>query len=140
MKNRLKELRRKLGLKQRELAARLGVSAGYIGNIESGTDKPGRAMIYQICSEFHVRREWLEKGEGEIFEKGAAPLSESTAVAAFCVGVFQDLNPDRQAIVLDALRARVASVRKEGTKRDAAAVGPVLVADKGNNGADVFDA
>lgn len=68
MKDRLKELRKALNKKQRELADDLGVSTGAIGAWEAGTSAPGDARIYQICSKFNVRREWLENGEGEMFE------------------------------------------------------------------------
>ncbi|MBQ9875160.1 MAG: helix-turn-helix transcriptional regulator [Thermoguttaceae bacterium] len=78
MKDRLKQLRKTLGLKQREIAERLGVATGLVGSWESGSNEPGDARIYQICKEFRVRREWLEKGEGEMFEPepDVRPLGE----------------------------------------------------------------
>ena len=68
MKDRLKELRKRLNIKQRELAERLGVNVGLIGTWECGRQKIPPTRVYQICNEYHVRREWLEKGEGEMFE------------------------------------------------------------------------
>lgn len=68
MKERLKLLRKTLGLKQKELAEKLEVATGNIGNWEIGKYPIPRARIYQICSKFNVRREWLENGEGEMFE------------------------------------------------------------------------
>lgn len=68
MKDRLKLLRKTLNKKQREIADRLGVAPGVVGAWESGSNKPGKARVYQICKEFNVRREWLENGEGEMFE------------------------------------------------------------------------
>ena len=65
--NRLKELRKALGLKQREVAERLGVDVGLIGSWEIGRPIP-KVRKYQICKEYNVRREWLETGEGEMFE------------------------------------------------------------------------
>ena len=70
MKDRLKELRKKLGLKQREVAERLGINVGQVGAWECGKERIPPARIYQLCKEFHVRREWLETGEGEMFEPG----------------------------------------------------------------------
>lgn len=67
MKDRLKELRKVLNLKQRELAERIGVRTGEIGNWESGRSIPD-SRLRLICKEFNVRRDWLENGEGEIFE------------------------------------------------------------------------
>lgn len=68
MKDRLKELRKTLNLKQREIAERLGVNTGLIGNWESGYSEVPDARIYQLCHEYNVRREWLETGVGEMFE------------------------------------------------------------------------
>ena len=68
MKDRLKELRKTLNLKQREVAEKLEVSTGQIGIWEAGTAELPRARIYQLCKEYNVRREWLETGVGEMFE------------------------------------------------------------------------
>ena len=67
MKDRLKELRKALGLKQREIAEKLGVRVGNVGDWESGRPIPS-TRIYQLCHEYNVRREWLERGEGEMFQ------------------------------------------------------------------------
>lgn len=77
MKDRLKALRKALGLKQREVAERLGIPVGAIGNWEAGRPIPD-ARIYQLCKEYNVRRAWLERGEGEMFEDApdAAKLRE----------------------------------------------------------------
>ena len=76
MKDRLKALRKALGLKQREIAEKLGVRVGNVGDWESGRSIPS-TRIYQLCHEYNVRREWLERGEGEMFEeKEERKLSE----------------------------------------------------------------
>lgn len=78
MNERLKELRKFFGLKQRQLAERLGVTIGLVGNWEAGSQPISKPRIYQICKEFGVRREWLEDGKGEMLEppSGARKLSE----------------------------------------------------------------
>lgn len=68
MNERLKQLRKALGLKQRQLAERLGVTIGLVGNWEAGSQPISKPRIYQICKEFGVRREWLEDGKGEWLE------------------------------------------------------------------------
>ena len=67
MKYRLKELRKVLNLKQRELAERIGVSTNEVGSWESCRKVPD-SRLRLICKEFNVRRDWLENGEGEMFE------------------------------------------------------------------------
>ena len=68
MKERLKELRKKLNLTQRELAERIGVSTSHVGDWEGGRYKLTPARIAQICAALHVRREWFETGEGDVLE------------------------------------------------------------------------
>lgn len=81
MNERLKELRKFFGIKQRQLAERLGVSLGAVGTWEMGKDPIPKARIYQICKEFGVRREWLEDGKGEMLEppSDARKLSDFSA-------------------------------------------------------------
>lgn len=73
IKDRLKELRKRLGLKQRDVAERLEVSVGLIGAWECGSDTIPKTRIYQLCNEYNVSRDWLERGEGDMF----VPVEES---------------------------------------------------------------
>lgn len=68
MKDRLKELRNKRNLKQREIAEKINVSVGLVGRWEAGLQPVPEHNVYRICKEFGVRREWLETGVGEMFE------------------------------------------------------------------------
>lgn len=45
-------------------AKRIGVSAPFITQLCNGDANPSTRTIADICREFHVRREWLETGEG----------------------------------------------------------------------------
>ena len=67
MKDRLKIARLALGLKQREIAEKLGVSTGRVGSWECGESMSGQARLYQFCNEFKINRAWIETGEGEMF-------------------------------------------------------------------------
>lgn len=73
IKDRLKELRKRLGLKQRDVAERLEMNVGTVGAWECGSEKIPKTRLYQICNEYNVSRDWLERGEGEMF----VPFEES---------------------------------------------------------------
>ena len=118
MKERLKELRKALGLKQREVAERLGVNIGLIGQWESGAKPVGKARIYQLCKEYNVRREWLETGEGEMFEPEKQPRSADEILAEAAEALFNELSPRGQEAVLKALRERVAKEEAERARGD----------------------
>lgn len=98
MKDRLKALRKALGLKQREVAERLGVNVGAVGGWECGRDPIPRARIYQLCKEYNVRREWLEHGTGEMFDR---PTEEEKYVKMF-TWLFTGLTPEYQRAFLKA--------------------------------------
>ncbi len=98
MKERLKELRQALKMKQRELAQRLGVTVSLVGTWECGAVPIPDTRIYQICKEFRVRREWLEKGVGEMFEPPGEErkLEDFTdaEILSAALGRLYDLCPD----------------------------------------------
>lgn len=64
MVERLKLLRKALGLNQTEFAARLGLTRGAIGNIEIGRAPLKPLLIDLICSTFGANKEWLVNGTG----------------------------------------------------------------------------
>ena len=66
---RIKELREKLGLNQREFSKLLSLSGGYIAGIEVNLRKVNDRLIKLIISQFGVNEEWLRLGKGEFFKK-----------------------------------------------------------------------
>lgn len=111
MKDRLKELRKTLNLKQREIAERIGVKVGLIGNWEAGSQTIPATRIYQLCHEYNVRREWLETGEGEMFEPEKAPKSEDEILEDACAVLFNRLDEQTQLAVLRVLERKVAELK-----------------------------
>lgn len=98
IKDRLKELRKRLGLKQRDVAERLEVSVGLIGAWECGSDTIPKTRIYQLCNEYNVSRDWLERGEGEMF----VPIEESeTDFAETMYSMFNALPENFQEVWLE---------------------------------------
>lgn len=67
MQERMKELREKLGLNQRQFAERLGVRRNTVSTYEVSGVTPSNAVITAICKEFNVNRAWLEHGEEPMF-------------------------------------------------------------------------
>ena len=67
MTERIKELRKLLGLTQQEFADRIGVKRGAIANYEIGRNEPTVSVCSLICREFSVSEDWLRYGTGEMF-------------------------------------------------------------------------
>ena len=66
--DRVKILRKNLGLTLEKFGEQLGVSKTAINKIESGTNNVTDQMTKSICREFNVDYIWLTTGEGEMFQ------------------------------------------------------------------------
>ena len=64
---RIKELRKELGLTLEKFGDRLGVTKVAISNIEKGNRNLTEQMTKSICREFGADYIWLTTGEGEMF-------------------------------------------------------------------------
>ena len=69
MGERLKELRKTLGLTLESFGEKVGVGKSSISRLENGTNNLTEQMILAICREFDVNENWLRTGEGEMFIK-----------------------------------------------------------------------
>lgn len=67
MGQRLKLIRKTLGLTQEQLAQRLGVGKTALSMIETGKARLSNRNKNILVQEFNVSPEWLESGEGEMF-------------------------------------------------------------------------
>ena len=67
MKTRLLELRKSLKLTQTEFGSKIGLSRDAVASYERGVANPTGSAIQCIVLAYNVSREWLETGEGEMF-------------------------------------------------------------------------
>lgn len=67
MHERIRELRKSLGLTGAEFGARIGLTNSTISRIESGQIVVTAQTIRSICREFSVNESWLRSGEGDPF-------------------------------------------------------------------------
>lgn len=65
--NRIKDLRKSVGLSQDDFGSRLGITGGGVSKLENGTRNVTEQMIKAICREFNVNYAWLKEGIGEMF-------------------------------------------------------------------------
>lgn len=79
MEERIKKLRKELGLTQEEFSSKIDLSRNFIAQIESGKKVPSDRTIRDICRTFKVDYDWLVYGDGD--------------------EMFADDNGDAQAIV-----------------------------------------
>ena len=69
MRKRIGQLRKSLGLTQKQFGEKIGVQRGTVTNYELGRNIATETVRLMISKIYGVRREWLETGEGEMFKK-----------------------------------------------------------------------
>lgn len=79
MKDRIKELRKALGLSQTQFGERIGVKQNTVAVYELGRIVPSESVLELIRREFGVSEAWLRDGVGEMF----VPQSREEEIAAF---------------------------------------------------------
>ena len=73
---RIKEVRKSLGLTLEKFGEKIGVTKVAISNLENGHRNLTEQMTKSICREFNVSDEWLRTGEGEMF----LPVNRKTKI------------------------------------------------------------
>ena len=73
MADRMKKLRKTLGLVQKDFAGQLGFSITTISTIENEGQLPTIPIIIAMMTNYRVSPFWLLKGEGEMFIKDKEP-------------------------------------------------------------------
>ena len=67
MNERVRELRKYLGLTLEKFGEPLGVTKTAISRLENGVNGITDQMVKSICREYNVNEEWLINGTGEMF-------------------------------------------------------------------------
>ena len=68
MNNRIKELRKSLGLNQTEFGEGINLSKSQIACYENGSRNVTDRSISDICEKYNVNEEWLRFGTGEMYK------------------------------------------------------------------------
>lgn len=67
MNERIKQIRKAIGLNQTEFGKKISVSQAAVAAYESGSRTPIDAVVRSICNTFSVNETWLRTGQGEMF-------------------------------------------------------------------------
>ena len=85
MKERIKELRKSLGITQQEFADKLGLKRNTIATYEIGKAVPSDRVVSDLCNKYKVNEEWLRTGEGEMF----VALNRTQQIAQLTADLFK---------------------------------------------------
>lgn len=107
MNERIKELRKSLGLTLDKFGTNLGVTKTAISRIEKGERNVTDQMFLSICREYNVNPTWLEKGTGSMFLErseedeymdAARKLSDDPLVVS-CLVEYAKLRPEERSVI-----------------------------------------
>ncbi|MCI5563641.1 MAG: helix-turn-helix transcriptional regulator [Intestinimonas massiliensis] len=127
MNERIKELRKALGLTQQDFADRIGSVQNTITGYETGRRAPSNQVVALICREFNVNENWLRTGEGQMFIQ----VSRDEEIAAFIgdvlsgetgdfrrrlISVLSRLDADQWEL-LEHIAEELAQIEKEGAEQ-----------------------
>ena len=112
MNERIRIIRKTIGISQTEFGRRIGVSLGVIKNLEQGKTTLTSPLFELLCSIYNVNPDWLHTGDGEIFlPNNDSPLDElqkqynlSDDAMKVIKGVIQ-MPPDEQDYIIRAMTA-----------------------------------
>lgn len=79
MNERIKLLRKTLGLNQKDFGDKIGVGDTAISKIEKGDRNPSEQTVKSICREFNVNHAWLLEGKGDMFSAVPETLLDEVA-------------------------------------------------------------
>ena len=94
--SRIKERREELGITQADLAMRLGVSKGAIGNYETDANSPRASTMYRIFQILHCDANYLYQDEIDEIPSTTPPAHDREILAAF-----HQLNEEGQTKLID---------------------------------------
>ncbi len=111
MEERLKDLRKHLGLNQEDFGSKIGLTRSAICNYENGSRTLMEQTIISICREFNVNRAWLVEGVGDIFTNLPETILDELALQfdlsveeKELVSDFCKLSKEQRAIVMNFLK------------------------------------
>jgi len=83
VRKRIKQVRQKLNVSQRDFAKRVYISQTLLGDIELGNRNVNDRTIQLISTEFNVNKDWLLTGNGEMFSAPPVDLQLEKLIEIF---------------------------------------------------------
>jgi transcriptional regulator with XRE-family HTH domain len=108
---RILEVRKELGLTQKEFAERIKVSRGYTGVLEATNREINDRIIELVCVNCGVNEKWLREGTGKMFKEKHNPRLDKV------MRNFEKLDDYLQEYVIKQLDILVECQEKNKAKR-----------------------
>ena len=101
--NKLKIIRKELGITQRELAEKIGVSRAQVANIEQGTRVITARIERDLITYLNINPDWLKTGAGNIFLDKYSDFNLDTKEREF-INLYESLDNDSKQLILETMK------------------------------------
>lgn len=108
MKLRIKQIRKDRGWTGDTLAGKVGITKGYVSEIETGKKKPGAATLIRLAEAFGCP-------VGDLFEGDAGERAEAELLTH--LEVLRDLEPEDRLAILRSAQGLLATRQQSTDKR-----------------------
>lgn len=112
MNERIKDLRKLVGLSQEAFGEKIGVGKTSISKIEKGENNPSEQTIKSICREFNVNYAYLKEGLGDMFSNLPETLLDQVAdeydlddLDKLIVKRYMQLSKDKRKVIKEYLQS-----------------------------------
>lgn len=119
---RVRLLRKELGLNQAQFAEKIGLKQAAIGLYENNQRGVADRIILLICEKYSVREEWLRNGTGEMFLETdstiVSQLSSEYGLDAFekvLIEGFLKMKPEERAVIKTYVRNLIDTLTTDET-------------------------
>ena len=97
MNNRIRELRKTLGLSQKEFAEKIGLKQNAVSYMEKAGATVTEQNVKAVCAQFCVNEQWLRTGTGKMFLEVSRKQKEFFEI-------FEELSPALQDYLIKTAR------------------------------------
>lgn len=121
--DRLKQIRKKAGLTQKDFGEKIALKPTAIGQMETGDRNVTERTIILICSTFNINEDWLRTGEGDMEN-----ISETFSIDEFAqkrnmsdidlkiIKAYLELDPDVRKVILSTFKNALSDDREDKEK------------------------
>ncbi len=101
--NKLKMIRNELGITQKELAEKIGISRAQVSNIEQGIRVITARIKRDIVEYLKVNPDWLKTGEGNILQDKYADFDLDEEEREF-LDLYESLNEQSKKLIIETMK------------------------------------
>jgi len=107
IKERIKAVRKALGMSQKDFGRGIFLSQSFYGQIETGVRTPNDRVYELICNKYGVNKDWLLTGQGDMFSEAPSDVE-----LLELMDIIKELDPLFREYIVTQIRQLAALHRK----------------------------